>query len=139
VLAELERLVPELGAFQTVWDCAVPGGCSLKRPDKLYKLPDRFLQIEVDEFGHADKTCIDEDTRLEIIAADVGLPGLVLRLDPDNPQCFRHLQLRNGERAFRKVTGLFEALMEQAAIQVRRYLAAPSPTSLDRIALTAAQ
>ena len=85
VLAELERLVPELGAYETTWDCAVPGGCSVKQPDKLYKLSDRYLHLEVDEFGHVDKACVDEDTRLELIAADVGLPGLVLRLDPDDP------------------------------------------------------
>ena len=115
VLAELERLVPELGAYETTWDCAVPGGCSLKQPDKLYKLCDRYLHIEVDEFGHADKACVDEDTRLEVIAADVGLPGLVLRLDPDDPPCFRHRQLCNGERAYERIEGLFNSLLAQAA------------------------
>ena len=94
---------------------AVPGGCSLKQPDKLYKLSDRYLHLELDEFRHADKTCVDEDTRLELIAADVGLPGLVLRLDPDDPPCFRHRQLCNGERAYERIEGLFNSLLAQAA------------------------
>ncbi|OLP88080.1 hypothetical protein AK812_SmicGene30603 [Symbiodinium microadriaticum] len=49
----------------------------------LFRLEDRFVQIEVDEEGHEDRSCADEDSRLELIAADVGLPGLVLRLNPD--------------------------------------------------------
>ena len=61
----------------------MPGGCTLKRPDMLFRLEDRFVQVEVDEEGHEDRSCADEDSRLELIAADVGLPGLVLRLNPD--------------------------------------------------------
>ncbi len=135
VLAELERLVPELGAYQTIWDCAVPGGCSLKQPDKLYKLCDRYLHVEVDEFGHADKACVDEDTRLELIAADVGLPGLVLRLDPDNPPCFRHRQLPNGERAYERIQSPFNSLLAQAAEKVRSFLADLPPTNVERVFL----
>ena len=29
------------------------------------------------------KSCGDEDTRLELIAADIGLPGMVIRIGPD--------------------------------------------------------
>ena len=85
MLAELQRRLPWLGerATQLIWDCPVPGGCTLKRPDMLYRLEDRFVQVEVDEEGHEDLSCADEDSRLELIAADVGLPGLVLRLNPD--------------------------------------------------------
>ena len=135
VLAELERLVPELGAYETTWDCAVPGGCSLKQPDKLYKLSDRYLHLEVDEFGHADKACVDEDTRLELIAADVGLPGLVLRLDPDNPPCFRHRQLGNGERVYERIQSPFNSLLAQAAEKVRSFLADLPPTNVERVFL----
>ena len=83
MLAELQRRLPWLGerATQLIWDCPVPGGCTLKRPDMLYRLEDRFVQVEVDEEGHEDLSCADEDSRLELIAADVGLPGLVLRLN----------------------------------------------------------
>ena len=49
ILAELERLVPELNnAFSLFWDCRVPGGCSLKKPDYLARFSDRYLQVEVD-------------------------------------------------------------------------------------------
>ena len=55
--------------------------------------------MEVDEEGHACYECEDEDSRLEIIAADLGRPGLVVRIDPDfkGQQCFRKVQLSNGE------------------------------------------
>ena len=132
VLAELQRLVPELEAFTHVWDCPVPGGCSLKAPDLLYKLPDRYLQVEVDENGHADKAGVDEDTRLEIIAADVDLPGLVLRLDPDNPPCFRYRQLNNGEKAVQAIPGRFELLMRRTAAAVREFLADAPPDGVER-------
>ena len=132
VLAELQRLVPELAAFTYVWDCPVPGGCSLKAPDLLYKLSDRYLQLEVDEGSHADRACVDEDARLEIIAADVDLPGLVLRLDPDNPPCFRYRLLNNCERAVEAIQRNFRALMGCTAQMVREYLEGPPPTEVER-------
>ena len=72
LLAELQRRLPWLGekAEQLIWDCPVPGGCTLKRPDMLYRFEDRFVQVEVDEEGHEDLSCADEDSRLELIAAD---------------------------------------------------------------------
>jgi hypothetical protein len=76
VLAELHRLLPVLESANTVvWDCPFPGGCSLKRPDHLYAWPERYLHIEVDEEGHADYGCEEEDSRLELIAAISGAPG----------------------------------------------------------------
>ena len=131
VLCELERIVPELSAFQSIWDCPVPGGCSLKRPDKLYVMADRYLQIEVDEWSHADYACLDEDARLEIIAADVGLPGLVLRLDPDEPQCFRRKRLNNGETVETK-TERFDVLLRKAAQRVHSFLQGDAPTEVVR-------
>ncbi|CAE7799753.1 WRKY19, partial [Symbiodinium microadriaticum] len=76
LLAELQRRLPWLGekAEQMIWDCPLPGGCTLKRPDMLFRFEDRFVQVEVDEEGHEDLSCADEDSRLELIAADVGLP-----------------------------------------------------------------
>jgi len=80
-----------------VWDCPIPGGCSLKRPDLLYAFGDRYMQLEIDENGHEDRSCADEDTRLEVIAADVGLPSLVVRRNPDLEGCFGTKRLSNGE------------------------------------------
>jgi hypothetical protein len=131
ILAELERLVPELSGLESVWDCPVPGGCSLKRPDKLYILPDRYIQIEVDEFGHEDYDCHDEDTRLEIIAADVDLPGLVVRINPDSPPCFTKGQLQNGEVGLWK-RALFDVLCLRAAHEVRVFMNAPPPEGVER-------
>ena len=45
--AELEGLLPRLSVFETNWDCRVPGACSLKQPDKLYVMPDRYIHIEL--------------------------------------------------------------------------------------------
>ena len=39
LLAELDRRVPELGEYLLTQDCAIPGGCSRKRPDILYDFP----------------------------------------------------------------------------------------------------
>jgi hypothetical protein len=133
ILAELERLVPELGnAFSLVWDCRVPGGCSLKKPDYLARFTDRYLQVEVDEYGHEGYGCNDEDARLEIISADVGMPGLVLRLDPDETPCFKRRRLNNGEPTWSAVEPAFGHMMQRAADRVRSFLASPAPDGLVR-------
>ena len=78
IVDEINRRMPELmaKARSATWDCAAPGGCSLKRADLLYIFDNQYVQVEVDEKGHASNPYYDEDTRLEIIAADVGLPGM---------------------------------------------------------------
>ena len=133
MIAELERLVPELFSFRSVWDCPVPGGCSMKRPDKLYILNDRYIQIEVDELGHRGYGCSDEDTRLEIIAADVGLPGWVVRIDPDSPPCFRRKRLSNGETVEQCITATFTTLIERAATAARDAMIGPAPGGVNRV------
>ena len=138
ILAELERLVPELNsAFSLLWDCRVPGGCSLKKPDYLARFPDRYLQVEVDEDGHEDYNCYDEDARLEIISADVGMPGLVLRLDPDETPCFKRRRASNGEPIWCAAEPAFGHMMQRAADRVRAYLASPAPDGLVREYITA--
>ena len=127
MIAELERLVPELFSFRSVWDCPVPGGCSMKRPDKLYVLNDRYIQIEVDEFGHSGYNCFDEDTRLEIIAVDVGLPGSVVRIDPDSLPCFRRKRLSNGEFVEQCIEATFTTLAKRAAMATRDAMIGPVP------------
>lgn len=123
VLAELQRRVENLSsAHVVVWDCPVPGGCSLKQPANLFAWPERYLQVEVDERGHPEAECEDEDARLEIIAADLGRPGLVIRINPDQPHCFQTVQLRNGERALR-ANWHFAPMMERVARDVQDWLA----------------
>ena len=138
IVDELNRRMPELmrRARSATWDCTAPGGCSLKRADLLYILDDRYVQIEVDEKGHASYPCYDEDARLEIIAADVGLPGMVLRLNPDEPACFGPKRLSNGETAIqiRDRTAL-DALMTEACRAIATYLSAPPPPTLVRVYL----
>lgn len=120
ILAEFQRRCNLSQASGIIWDCPVSGGCSLKRPDLLIDLPEMYVQVEVDEDGHLGIDCADEDTRLAIISADVGKPGLVLRLNPDAPgfECFRAVTLSNGERGLR-ATKSFELLMSRAETAVK--------------------
>ena len=130
MLAELQRRLPWLGerATQLIWDCPVPGGCTLKRPDMLYRLEDRFVQVEVDEEGHEDLSCADEDSRLELIAADVGLPGLVLRLNPDAERVLKRRRWSNGEPCFCVGDAdAFNALFDSAEAEVEAFLNEPAP------------
>jgi len=131
VLAELQRRLPDILALAMtiVWDCLVPGGCSLKRPDLLLKFVDRYLHFEVDEWGHPCRTCIDEDQRLAIIAADVDLPGLVVRLNPDVPKhrCFESVMLTSGDGALQAVKVPFSLLMDRTESVVRKYMESPRP------------
>ena len=111
----------------------------MKRPDLLFRFEDRYIQIEVDEAGHAGCDCVDEDARLEIIAADVGAPGLALRLNPDDPSCFAKKRLVNGEVALLVIHSAFRALMEQACDAIKLYMAHPPPpmTIVKRLPSTA--
>ena len=104
----------------------------------LYQMSDRYLQIEVDEFGHPDRACYEEDARLEIIAADVGLPGLVLRVNPDHPPCFRRRRLSNGVPVEVKIDETFDSLLGELATVVSAFLIAPAPDKVERRFLCAA-
>jgi hypothetical protein len=136
VVAEIKRLLPELeaAALHTQWDCPVPGGCSLKRPDLIFMLPDIYVQIEVDEYGHCDTPCWDEDTRLEIIAADVGTPGVVLRINPDAAPLLRRRKRKDGEVVW-DATAAFGPCMRRAAEFLRRTLAGPATDGIRRFFL----
>jgi hypothetical protein len=100
----------------------------------LFVFDGRYVQLEVDEDGHAEYACCDEDTRLEIIAADVGLPGLVLRVNPDEPPCFGKKRLRNGETAVQVVDRkAFDCLTTDACGAIQTYLSVPPPPTLVRL------
>ena len=105
----------------------------------IFRFEDRYIQIEVDEAGHARYNCVDEDARLEIIAADVGTPGLVPRLNPDDPRCFAKKRLVNGEVALGVIHSAFRALMDQACDAIKLYMAHPPPpmTIVNRLPSTA--
>jgi hypothetical protein len=70
-------------------------------------LPDVYIQIEVDEHGHVDTPCWDENTRLEIIAADVGTPGVVLRINADAAPLLRRRKRKDGARGALERPALF--------------------------------
>ena len=136
IVDEINRRMPELmaKARSATWDCSAPGGCSLKRADLLYIFDDRYVQVEVDERGHASYPCFDEDTRLEIIAADVGLPGMVLRITPD--AVFGPKRLSNGETVVQiRDRAALDALMDEACQAIVTYLSVPPPSTLARVYL----
>ncbi|CAE7500981.1 WRKY19 [Symbiodinium sp. CCMP2456] len=125
-------------AQQLIWDCPVPGGCTLKRPDMLFRFEDRFVQVEVDEEGHENLSCADEDSRLELIAADVGLPGLVLRLNPDAERVLKRRRLSNGEHCFCVGDAdAFNGLFDAAEAAVEAFANEPAPEGVRVVGLPA--
>jgi hypothetical protein len=113
-----------------VWDCSFPGGCSVKRPDYLFKFAHFYIQIEVDESGHEQYSCVDEDIRLELIAADVGLPGFVIRINPDvSPCCWFHRKTRDGELII-EATSRFAPLMDKVEVAIRECLMSSTPEGI---------
>ena len=138
IVDELNRRMPELmgKARSATWDCTAPGGCSLKRADLQYIFDDRYAQVEEDEKGHTSYPCYDEDARLEIIAADVGLPGMVLRLNPDATPCFGPKRLSHGETAIQiRDRAALDALMDETCQAISTYLSVPPPPTLVRVYL----
>ena len=98
---------------------------------------DRYIQIEVDERGHHGYACFDEDTRLEIIAADVGLPGAVVRIDPDSTPCVRRKRLSNGEPVEHCISDSFTPLLNRAAAATRAAMIGPVPSGVERVFVNA--
>jgi hypothetical protein len=82
ILAEIQRQMPELEPFFTVWDCPIEGGCSRKRPDMCYDFGTGSLIIEVDESGHKNYSC--EDVRMLMLYLDLAeRPIFFVRINPD--------------------------------------------------------
>ena len=110
VLAELQSRVPDLESWFVTWDCPIPGGCSLKRPDMLWELPRSYFQVEVDENGddHED----DRDRLLELQASMGGADALVLRINAEGMLAKR--QHSDGEIKYTKTSnGIFDARMAE--------------------------
>ena len=77
------------------------------------------INIEVDEGYHNAMSCWDEETRLNVIAADLQVPVAVLRLKVDTPvACFGTQRRSNGEPVL-YAKPPFEVLMERAEAWLR--------------------
>jgi hypothetical protein len=138
ILGEIVRRVPQLEkmAYHWQWDCPIPGGCTLKRPDMLFALPKFYLQVEVDEEGHEGFACVDEDARLELIAADLGLPGIVIRVNPDAAPMLKRRKLANGEAAWAK-TETFDEIMDEIQEFLTRTLRREDVRDVERYSVAA--
>jgi hypothetical protein len=71
------------------------------------------IDVEVDEKYHGGLSCWDEESRINVIAADVQVPLAVLRLKVDEPACFGTKRLGNGEPVLRAKRP-FHVLMDRA-------------------------
>lgn len=90
--------------FTVVYDRAIAGGCSKRRPDCFIDCLTHCLLIECDEFQHRDYDEICENKRTMQLFTDVAnRPLVIVRLNPDGyvkkdgakvPSCFsRHQRL----------------------------------------------
>ena len=104
ILAEIQRMVPELESYLLGWDCRLPGqSCSESRPDMVWKVKDTLIHVEIDECGdeHED----DEERIIGIHAASGCDKHVLIRFNPDkssdgSPSCLRRVQLKSGDVAF---------------------------------------
>jgi len=93
-----------------IFDKAVDGGCSNKRPDVLIDLLTHSIVIECDEHQHKNYTC--ENKRTMQLFEDLGnRPIIFIRFNPDN---YNH---ENGN----KVEGCFKPLTEVKDMHKRRF------------------
>ena len=107
ILAELQRLIPELEEYFLTHDCRIPGQtCSSKRPDMVWIVNDTLIHIEIDEWGNKHE---DNLERLVGIHAASGLMyHSCIRFNPDPyedyPACLKRTQTRSGEPVYRRNT-----------------------------------
>lgn len=112
VLAEIERLVPELDYYDHKWDCPIPGGCSLFRPDMFWDFKTHWFSVEIDENGHDQR-----DGKYDKLVKDMGgRKYILLRINPDGKEpFFRRKRLKDGTNVFTPN----EAFHEKMAIVVK--------------------
>jgi hypothetical protein len=93
-----------------IFDKAVDGGCSNKRPDVLIDLLTHSIIIECDEHQHKNYTC--ENKRTMQLFEDLGnRPLVMIRFNPDN-----YID-ENGN----KVEGCFKPLTEVQDMHKKRF------------------
>lgn len=112
VIAELERLVPELDeSFAVLWDC--PPNCSTRlAPDRIwyFRFGDRVdaLHLEVDESGKEHE---DDDARVaEIHGGDEAGASWLVRFNPGpsadgRPACVRRKVTADGDKKYERADG----------------------------------
>ena len=106
---ELRERFPN-NEINMIFDKAVDGGCSNKRPDVLIELLTHCIIIECDEHQHKNYTC--ENKRTMQLFEDLGnRPLVIIRFNPDN------YNEENGN----KVEGCFKPLIEVQDMHKRRF------------------
>ena len=117
MIAELHRLLPELGPLVVVQDCPVPAACSLRRPDLFCDLGRAWLAFECDEGGLAHP---EAPGKYEAFFKDLGeRPILLVRVNAD--PMFRK-QFVHGVGTSYQGNERFAPMMEQVAQEVSRLL-----------------
>jgi len=120
ILAELQRLLPELDPYFVDWDCPIKGSCTLVRPDMIWEFSDFFLTVECDEFGHNQP-----DSKNAALREAMHMRRhLLVRVNPDHPDriMLRKRQLPNEEIVY-QATKHFEPVMLEVRNAVRAALA----------------
>ena len=72
------------------------------------------IDVEVDERRHDEMACWDEETRLNVISADLQVPVAVLRLKVDTPVACFGVQRRNNGEPVLSAKPAFDVLMRRA-------------------------
>jgi len=101
VLADIQRVIPELNKYLRVQDCPIPCGISMERPDALYIINGgkTLIQIEIDETPDHEN---DKSRLMRILASTDAVEHIVMRIHTHGtssyPSMFTKKRLRNGER-----------------------------------------
>ena len=98
VLAEIQRLIPQMTKYLEIQDCPVPCGVSMERPDALYVIGKTLVQIEIDETPDHEN---DQNRLMRILASTNAVEHIVIRVHTHStdqyPSMFTKKRLRNGE------------------------------------------
>lgn len=112
VLAEIQRIFPELTQYITVQDCPIPCGVSLERPDLLFVIGKTLLHIEIDETPDHENT---KDRLMRILASTDCVEHIVIRIHThsygDFPSMFQTKLLRNSQKVYERREGEFQDRM----------------------------
>ena len=101
VLADIQRIIPEMNKYLKIQDCPIPCGVSMERPDALYVVKDgkTLVQIEIDETPDHEN---DKSRLMRILASTDAVEHIVIRIHTHGTSCipsmFTKKRLRNGEK-----------------------------------------
>jgi len=125
VLADIQRVIPNMTKYLQIQDCPIPCGVSMERPDALYITHNgkTLIHIEIDETPNHEN---DQNRLMRILASTDAVEHIVVRIHThrttDYPSMFISKRLKNGEKVLSARPEEFDRRMKMIENTIKRLM-----------------